>query len=120
VLFWRWSLKNCLPGLTSNHCLPDLSHPSTYVSHWHPAKLNLYIFDRTGVWTQAFSLTKEVLTWATPAVHFVLIILQMQVSWTICPGWPQTVILQISVSQVARIIGMSHQPPATKNICNIN
>jgi hypothetical protein len=28
---------------------------------------------------------------------------------TICPGWPQTEILLISVSQVAGIRGMSHQ-----------
>jgi hypothetical protein len=28
--------------------------------------------------------------------------------WTICLGWPQTVILLISVSQIARIIGISH------------
>jgi hypothetical protein len=28
---------------------------------------------------------------------------------TICLGWPQTVILPISVSQVARITGVSHQ-----------
>jgi hypothetical protein len=34
---------------------------------------------------------------------------------TICPGWPQTVILPVSVSQVARIIGMSYWWPAWKN-----
>jgi hypothetical protein len=28
--------------------------------------------------------------------------------WTICLGWPQTVILLISASQVAKITGMSH------------
>jgi hypothetical protein len=32
--------------------------------------------------------------------------------WTICLGWPWTVILLISVSQVARIIGVSHWCPA--------
>jgi hypothetical protein len=31
-----------------------------------------------------------------------------EVSWTICPGWPQTAILLISASQVARITGMGH------------
>jgi hypothetical protein len=31
---------------------------------------------------------------------------------TICPGWPQAAILSISVSQVARITGMSHGCPA--------
>jgi hypothetical protein len=29
--------------------------------------------------------------------------------WTICPGWPQTLILPISDSQIARITGVSHQ-----------
>jgi hypothetical protein len=31
-----------------------------------------------------------------------------RVSQTICLGWPQAMILQISASQLARIIGMSH------------
>jgi hypothetical protein len=34
------------------------------------------------------------------------------VLWTICPGWLWTMILLISASQVARIIGMSHQQPS--------
>jgi hypothetical protein len=34
------------------------------------------------------------------------------VSRTICPGWPQTMILPISASQVARITDVSHQHPA--------
>jgi hypothetical protein len=33
---------------------------------------------------------------------------EYRVSWTICPDWPQTLILQISASHVARITGMSH------------
>jgi hypothetical protein len=42
---------------------------------------------------------------ATPLVHFVLVW-----SWgTICQVWPWTKILPISASQVARIIGVSHQ-----------
>jgi hypothetical protein len=41
-------------------------------------------------------------TWDTPPVHFALVILEMGVSQTICPGWPQTLILQISASQVVR------------------
>jgi hypothetical protein len=32
-----------------------------------------------------------------------------QVVWTICPGWPQTLILLISASQAARVIGVSHR-----------
>jgi hypothetical protein len=34
------------------------------------------------------------------------------ISQTICPGWPRTAILQILVSQITRIIGVSHQHPA--------
>jgi hypothetical protein len=34
------------------------------------------------------------------------------VSRTICPGWPQTMILPISASQVARITSVSHWRPA--------
>jgi hypothetical protein len=30
------------------------------------------------------------------------------VSWNVCSGWPQTVILLIPASQVTRIIGISH------------
>jgi hypothetical protein len=35
------------------------------------------------------------------------------VSRTICPGWPQTEILQISASQVVRITSVSHWCPAS-------
>jgi hypothetical protein len=45
--------------------------------------------------------------WATPPVHFALISMEMEVSWTICLGWPRPEILLISASQVAKIIGMS-------------
>jgi hypothetical protein len=45
---------------------------------------------------------------ATPAVHFALVIFRRWGLRTICLGWPQTLILPISASQVARIIGMSH------------
>jgi hypothetical protein len=31
------------------------------------------------------------------------------VSWTVCMGWPWTMILLISASQVARITCMSHR-----------
>jgi hypothetical protein len=49
-------------------------------------------------------------TWATLLqVYFALVILEMGILWTICPGWPQIVIFPISASQVARITGISHQ-----------
>jgi hypothetical protein len=46
-------------------------------------------------------------TWAMPPVHFAQVILEMGVFCII--SHPQTIILQISASQEARIIGMSHQ-----------
>jgi hypothetical protein len=51
--------------------------------------------------------------WAIPKVHFALAIFgDAGVSRTLCPGWLQTVILPILVSQGARIIGVSHWCPA--------
>jgi hypothetical protein len=35
--------------------------------------------------------------------------------WTICPGWPWTMILLISVSQVTRTTAMSHRRLANSN-----
>jgi hypothetical protein len=64
----------------------------------------------TEVWTQGFTLAKQALyAWATALVHFAVVILEMEFSQTVCPGWPQTTLLLISASQVARIIGRSHQ-----------
>jgi hypothetical protein len=50
--------------------------------------------------------------WATPPVHSALVIWGMGVSWTVCPDWPQTVILLISASQWAWITGMNRWCPA--------
>jgi hypothetical protein len=74
-----------------------------YLNFWGGGELGL----------RAYSLEKQTLySRATPPVHFVLVILEMKVSQTLCPGWPQTSILPISASQVARITGTSHQCPA--------
>jgi hypothetical protein len=43
--------------------------------------------------------------------------LEMGVSRTICPGWPRTMILLISASQVAGIAGVSHRLLAETNSC---
>jgi hypothetical protein len=40
----------------------------------------------------------------------------MGVSWTICPGWPWTVILLISASQVTRTAGVSCWCPPEKKL----
>jgi hypothetical protein len=52
-------------------------------------------FGETSVWTQGFMLAKQVLY----SSRFALVILEMGVSWTVCPGWPQTTVLLISASQ---------------------
>jgi hypothetical protein len=44
----------------------------------------------------------------TPPVHFALVTLEMGLSQSITPGYPWTVILPISASQVARITGVNH------------
>jgi cytochrome bd-type quinol oxidase subunit 1 len=49
---------------------------------------------------------------AIPTIHFAVFTLEMGVLQTICPGWPWTVILQISSSHIARITGMGHWCPA--------
>jgi hypothetical protein len=41
--------------------------------------------------------------------HCLQLLVEMGVLQTVSPGWPQTVILPISASQVARIIGC--EPP---------
>jgi hypothetical protein len=42
---------------------------------------------------------------ATPQIHFALVTFVRGVLLTVCPGWPQTTILPISVFQISRIIG---------------
>jgi hypothetical protein len=69
-----------------------------------------FYFGGTGAWTQGFILGKKTLyCLTTPPAHFALVILEMGISWVICPSWPQTTILPISVSQVPKITGVSHQ-----------
>jgi hypothetical protein len=52
---------------------------------------------------------------ATPPVRFARIILEMG-GLEPCWGWPRTVILPISASQVAKIIDMSHWRPAASRL----
>jgi hypothetical protein len=74
-------------------------------------KNNFFFFGSTaGVWTQGLMFAKQALY---PLSHiyspFCSGYFGDGVSWTAYSGWPQTVILLISASQAARIIGMSHQ-----------
>jgi hypothetical protein len=48
------------------------------------------------------------------SVHFALVILEMGVLRTLCPGWPLTSVLLITTSQVARITSVSHWHPAQR------
>jgi hypothetical protein len=57
-------------------------------------------------------LNSRPLPWATPPALCLWRVFQNKVSWTICLGWLQTVMLLIYVSWIARITGVSHQCPA--------
>jgi hypothetical protein len=61
---------------------------------------------------QYWSLNSGPSPWATPPALFLWRVFWDRVSQTICLGWLRTMILLISASWVARIIGMSHQCPA--------
>jgi hypothetical protein len=78
----------------------------------------LSFFCESGVWTQGFVFAMQVLYRLSP---FYSGYFGDGVSWAICEGWPQTLILPISAFQIARIKGMSHQCSALslndKTIC---
>jgi hypothetical protein len=63
-----------------------------------------------GVWTQSFTLAKQVLYHLNHTFSPFLLWSSFGDSvWrTVCLGWSQTTILPISASQTARITGMSH------------
>jgi hypothetical protein len=88
------------------------------LSHSAISLLVLYIyFFFLFFFLQYWDLNSGPSPWAAPPVLFLWRIFQDRVSRTICPGWLWTMILLISASWVARIIGMSHQYPA--NTCNL-
>jgi hypothetical protein len=88
--------------LSSEQWLPDLG---TY----HTPMLN-FLGSGTGIWTQGFKLGKQARYHLNHnSAPFFLGYFGDRVSWTICLGWPQTVMILISASQVTRIIGISHQ-----------
>jgi hypothetical protein len=67
------------------------------------------VFGGIGVWIQGFTLVKQALYClshtSSPFCHSYFG--DGGVSWTICPGWPWTVILLLSASQVARITDLA-------------
>jgi hypothetical protein len=54
--------------------------------------------------------------WVTSPALFCDGFFQDGVSWTICLGWLRTMILLISASWVARMIGVSHWQPASSRL----
>jgi hypothetical protein len=96
-----------------------LSFPTDFL--WFFDSKNSFVFAGTGVWTQGFSLAK-LLLWhlSHTSSPFYSGYFKDGVSWTICPGWLPTEILQISASQVARIIGMSHQHSLKKTVFSLS
>jgi hypothetical protein len=72
----------------------------------------LFCFWWYWVWTQGRTLARQMLYYLShSASPFLCGFFWDRVSWTICPGWPQTKILLISASWVARITEMSHWCP---------
>jgi hypothetical protein len=81
-------LSNYLPGLALNHNPLNLSFPNSYdyrVSHQHHLVCRFYFilayhyfsFGSTGVWTQGFTLVRQVsTTWAMPSALIYLFILR--------------------------------------------
>jgi hypothetical protein len=85
------------------------------IHSYHKAMFPLK-FGEMGVYTQgSHSHSRWSTTLSTPPDHFVLVSLEMGASQTIHPDWPQTVILPISASQVARITGVSTGTQAPLN-----
>jgi hypothetical protein len=61
----------------------------------------------TGVWTQGFTITKQVLYRLNHTSNsFCPGYFWDGVLWTICLGWPQIAILLFSASQITRITGI--------------
>jgi hypothetical protein len=88
---------------------------------WHRTHF-LIFFCGTRIWNQGFSLAKQVLYYLshTSSPFCSSYFGNGGVSWTICPGWPRTVTLLISASQVAKIVGMSLcHPHKNKKILNL-
>jgi hypothetical protein len=70
------------------------------IQTWTNEKKNFFFLGGTGVWTQGSTLVKQALyhLHQTPS-PFCSGYFGNGVSQTICPGWPQTAILQISASK---------------------
>jgi hypothetical protein len=115
--FWDRVSSWSQAGLELTILLPQSSKCWDYNMHHHTL-LNVILcgvgdWRETGVWIQDFILTKQALYCLShDANPFCSGYFGVGISQTICPDWPKTTILPISVSQVARIAGISHWHPA--------
>jgi hypothetical protein len=75
---------------------------------------------KTGVWTEGFTLAEQ-MSYCVSCISspFCSDYFGGGVLQTICPDWPQIMILLISASQVAKIMGISHQHPAKFSTFNM-
>jgi hypothetical protein len=77
------------------------------------SKSRPWIFPETWLWTQEFTLAKQVLCCLSHSSRtFCCGYFGDGVSWTICLVWPQTSILPILAFQIFRITDMGHRCPA--------
>jgi hypothetical protein len=104
-LGWLWTVILVIPASWVSRI--------TGLSHWHPANFGgfcsvLFCFGGGWDWGLNSALhlqSRHSTAWATPPVHFALVILEMGVSGIVCPGWSLTMILPILASQVAWATG---------------
>jgi hypothetical protein len=72
--------------------------------------LVLGFFEVLGIESRAFTLSHSTIPFFCDGYF------RDRVSWTLCPGWLQTMIHLISASWVAKITGMSHWHPTTVSV----
>jgi hypothetical protein len=106
---WKGVLQEiCILGsLSALRC--QVRRSSSVASVWGYA-FGFFFFGATGVWTQDFMLAKKVLYLLRhTSSPFCSGYFGDGVLRNICLGWPWTISLLTSASQVTRITGLSHQ-----------
>jgi hypothetical protein len=116
--FRRWPV-----GLSLSHLNEQFIHSQTInwfflsLSHF----LNSYILYILGylffiakwVWTQGFALVKQMLYFLrNTSSPFCFSYFRDRISWNISLGWPGTMILLVSASLIAMILGVCHKHPS--------
>jgi hypothetical protein len=101
---------NYLPGLVSNHDLPNISFPCSQDYRSEPPAARLF-WDRVSLYPQDGLDYNPICTaWGDRCAAIVW----DRASQTFCPGWPQTKMLPISISWVAGITDLSITPGLRK------